>query len=208
MEKANTFLQHSRSSTRILNVQKKDVRTWKVKVSLMLHGNPSTDQYYRKALEPLQREPAFRVISFVVGVVKSLASWRKLLLVRLWDGSREWVRVLAALPTSFLETLTPCWEPCCLVEGWRGVRRGEGWAEASSQSPELWQREKTVTMSSQKPPKTEEGTLSLVRWDCRRQHKVISMRREAKMLWAGKCKKRGERGGWGGFFFFICGDPG
>lgn len=42
------------------------------------------------------------------------------------------------------------------------------------------------------PPKTEGGFLSLVRWDCRRQDKIISMRSEAKMLWASKCK-RGEK---------------
>lgn len=89
-----------------------------------------------------------------------------------------------------------------------GGREGrKGRAEASSQSPELWQWEKTVTLSSQKPPpKTEEGFLSLGPLGLQKARQGYFLRRKKRCFErVNKKKKRGERGGWGDSWLFLWG---
>lgn len=97
--------------------------------------------------------------------------------------------------------LTPCWEPLRSgeekVRKRKGGRRGKGgrggWAEASSQSLELWLWEKTVTLSSQNPL-DRGGILSLVPLGLEKAIEGYFLRSEAEKEWVGRERERNKRG--------------
>lgn len=86
-------------------------------------------------------------------------------------------------------------------EGRNGGKGGRGgWAEASSQSLELWLWEKTVTLSSQSPL-DQGGILSLCPLGLEKATEGYFLRSEAKEERVGRTRKekKGERGGWRDF---------
>lgn len=102
----------------------------------------------------------------------------------------------------------PIWQRESLKEEEReGGKKGEGgWAEASSQSLELWLWEKTFTLSSEKPS-DRGGILSLSPLGLEKAAEGYFPRSAAKRERAGERGKkhtvRGDRGRYGEFWSFV-----